>query len=147
MQPTARAAHGTDGESKERHGEDGEHRILKVPIGTVIRNENGKIVGDLKQEGSIYVAARGGAGGRGNTAFKTDSDDVPKVCEYGAKGEAISYTIELKSMAHLGFVSSSQFGFCLAFNKTVCVRPKCALPFSRLDYRMLEKVHYYKLLQ
>lgn len=126
LQPTARAPNGKDGKGKEINGEDGEHSILKVPLGTIIRNANGKIVGDLQQEGSFYIAARGGAGGRGNPAFKTDSGELPKVCEHGAKGETMSYTIELKSMAHLGFVSSSRIGFRPISNKKyLCTKAMC----------------------
>lgn len=106
LKGTERAAAGVDGRTQERHGKNAENLILKVPLGTVIRNESGKIVGDLKREGDSFIAARGGAGGKGNPFFKSPTEQMPKLCEYGADGESISYTIELKSMAHLGFVSS-----------------------------------------
>lgn len=103
---TERAESGEDGRSQDRHGKNGKNLIVQVPLGTVIRNEFGKIVGDLKVEGDCFIAARGGAGGKGNPFFKSSTEQMPKVCEYGADGENISYTIELKSMAHIGFVSS-----------------------------------------
>lgn len=59
----------------------------------------------------MFVAARGGAGGKGNHFFITDSEHAPKVCEYGASGEDISYRIELKSMAHVGLVSIQSIFF------------------------------------
>lgn len=64
----------------------------------------GKVVGDLDKEGSMFIAARGGAGGKGNHFFCSNIEQTPKVCEYGAKGEDLAYVAELRSMAHLGLV-------------------------------------------
>lgn len=52
----------------------------------------------------MFVAARGGAGGKGNPFFITENEQAPQICEYGAQGEDLSYVIELRSMAHLGLV-------------------------------------------
>lgn len=79
-----------------------------MPVGTIIRDENGSIVGDLEREGLMFVAARGGAGGKGNHFFITDTEQAPKICEYGANGEKIKYTVEMSSMAHIGLVSVSK---------------------------------------
>lgn len=57
-----KADDGNDGRSKDRHGKSGEHRIIPVPVGTIVRRTNGKIIGDLDKEGSMFIAARGGAG-------------------------------------------------------------------------------------
>lgn len=54
----------------------------------------------------MFVAARGGAGGKGNHFFITDTEQAPEICEYGAEGEQIKYTVEMRSMAHVGLVSS-----------------------------------------
>lgn len=72
------------------------------------------MVGDLDKEGAMFVAARGGAGGHGNAFFCSDSEQSPKVAEYGAEGESITYTLEIKSMAHFGLVSDIAF---VAFNR------------------------------
>lgn len=93
------------GKNKDCHGKSAEHTVIKVPIGTVIKNENGKVVGDLSREGLMFVAAKGGAGGRGNHFFITDIEQAPEICEYGADGEDLEYSIELKCMAHMGLVS------------------------------------------
>lgn len=58
----AKANDGDDGRNKDRHGKSADHKIIPVPIGTIIRSANGKIVGDLDKEGSMFIAARGGAG-------------------------------------------------------------------------------------
>lgn len=55
-------------------------------------------------EGMMFVAARGGAGGKGNHYFITDTEQAPEICEYGANGEEIEYVLELRSMAHVGLV-------------------------------------------
>lgn len=78
----------------------------KVPIGTIIKDKNLQVVGDLDKEDAMFVAARGGAGGHGNSFFCSDSEQSPQVAEYGAEGESLTYTLEIKSMAHFGLVST-----------------------------------------
>lgn len=63
------------------------------------------MVADLYEEGMMFLAARGGAGGKGNAFFASDLDPSPKVAELGAEGENRVYTLELSSMAHFGLVS------------------------------------------
>lgn len=104
LQSILHGEHGEDGRKDNMVGKSGNHLVAKVPIGTIIRNTNGKIVGDLNVEGSLFIAARGGAGGKGNAFFKSNAEQTPKIAEQGAHGENLSYRIELKSMAHLGLV-------------------------------------------
>lgn len=59
-----KADDGQDGRKKDCHGKSGDHKIINVPVGSIVRNPNGKIVGDLDKEGSMFIAARGGAGKR-----------------------------------------------------------------------------------
>lgn len=105
VQPVLQAEHGEDGRGKDMHGKNGSHMVVGVPVGTVVRNAKGKIVGDLDEDGSLFIAARGGAGGKGNHFFSSNDEQTPQICEYGAIGENLNYTVELKSMAHLGLVS------------------------------------------
>lgn len=63
----------------------------------------------------MFLAARGGAGGRGNHFFASDLQPTPKVAEVGAKGEKFVYSIELTSMAHFGLVSSRFRQTCFYF--------------------------------
>lgn len=99
---------GEKGSNKNCHGKSSKHTIMEVPIGTVVRNSEGKVIADLNRTGLMFVAARGGAGGKGNSFFTTDTNQAPSVCEYGADGEDIEYTIELRTMAHVGLVSDLQ---------------------------------------
>lgn len=75
-----------------------------MPVGTIVKNAAGQVVGDLNRKGLMFVAARGGAGGKGNRFFTTEAEQAPKVCEYGAPGEDLAYVVELRSMAHIGLV-------------------------------------------
>lgn len=111
MHPVVQAEDGERGYSKSCFGRNAEHNILKVPIGTIVRDLSGKILCDLNQREMMFIAARGGAGGHGNPFFKSDTHQTPEVCEYGAVGEDLQYVLEIRSMAHIGLVSV----FCIQF--------------------------------
>lgn len=98
------ASNGENGRSKDCGGKCAPHMIVPVPVGTIIRSTDGKVVGDLDRKGMMFVAARGGAGGKGNHFFVSAEQQTPQICEYGAQGEDIAYVTELRSMAHLGLV-------------------------------------------
>ena len=90
--------------SKDCFGKNAEHLIVKVPVGTIVRHVDGKVLADLEEEGMMFIAARGGAGGHGNPYFKSETQQTPMICEYGAEGESNQYVLEVKSMAHIGLV-------------------------------------------
>jgi len=100
-----RAEDGEKGYSKDCFGKNAEHNIVQVPVGTIVRDVEGKILADLSKEGMMFIAARGGAGGHGNAFFKSDTQQTPEICEYGAIGENLQYVLEIRSMAHIGLVS------------------------------------------
>lgn len=104
---------GDRGTAKNCHGKNAKHTIVKVPVGTIVRNQKLQIVADLDKTGVMFIAARGGAGGKGNTFFASDTDQVPQICEYGATGEDAQYTLEVRSVAHIGLVSMlAKYSFC-----------------------------------
>lgn len=105
VRSVVQAAGGEKGYSKSCFGKNAEHHMVKVPIGTLVRDTTGKILCDLNQSGMMFIAARGGAGGHGNVFFKSDIHQSPEICEYGAVGEDLRYVLEIKSMAHIGLVS------------------------------------------
>lgn len=108
-----RGKHGENGKRKHCHGKNAEHSIIQVPIGTIVKNDEGRVIGDLDKEDMLFIAARGGAGGRGNAFFATDIQQTPDIAEYGAVGEEKHYTLEVRSMAHVGLVNIN----CLLFYK------------------------------
>lgn len=99
------AASGEKGSNKDCNGKSASHCIIKVPTGTIVKNNDNIVVADLSEESVMFVAARGGAGGKGNHFFTSDVEQAPEIAEYGAEGEIINYTLEIRSMAHVGLVS------------------------------------------
>lgn len=101
------ATNGQNGRKKDCSGKSASHCIVPVPVGTIIRNTDGRIVGDLDKKDMMFIAARGGAGGKGNHYFVSSENQTPQISEYGANAEDFTYVVELRSMAHLGLVSDS----------------------------------------
>lgn len=104
MASQVRAESGEKGFPKDCGGKNARHTIIKVPLGTIVRNPEGDIIADLDEEGMMFIAARGGAGGHGNAFFTSDVNQAPQIAEVGAKGEEKQYLLELRSMANVGLV-------------------------------------------
>ena len=102
---------GQNGMKKKRFGKDGEDLIIKVPMGTVILDqETGKVMKDLVEDGERFVAAKGGRGGKGNVHFKNSVRQAPNFAEAGGVAKERNVILELKLIADVGLVGFPNVG-------------------------------------
>ncbi|KAJ8908917.1 hypothetical protein NDN08_005618 [Rhodosorus marinus] len=122
---------GKNGQGKGRHGVAGSGEEVTVPLGTVVRNEKGELIGDLCVDGQRLAVARGGRGGRGNEAFKSDRDVAPRFSENGETGEEQWLNLELKLVADIGIIGVPNAGKSTLLRKVSNAKPDVAdYPFT-----------------
>lgn len=121
------AENGEDGRGKKQYGSDGKDLVLRVPIGTLIKDEeSGIVMADLKDHNQRYVVARGGHGGKGNAKFATSIRRTPRFAEPGTKGESREIILELKLLADVGLIGFPNVGKSTILASITSAKPKIA---------------------
>ena len=124
---TIKGKKGENGSGKNMDGKSADDIIIKVPQGTVVSDfDTGLVIADLKEKDDMVVVAKGGRGGRGNTAFKTLANPAPNFSENGEPGEERILKVELKLLADVGLVGLPSVGKSTFLSKVSKATPKIA---------------------
>ena len=122
-----KAENGKNGEGGHRYGKSGEDLVVKVPIGTIVKDsETGRVMADLSEPNQKQLILSGGRGGKGNSHFATSTRQAPRFAQDGEKGEEKELILELKMLADVGLIGFPNVGKSTFLSVVTDATPKIA---------------------